>query len=90
LIKQDQKAKALKQEVKEVVAAMSKACGIAVMHSEEDGKAIRNNPMILISFLYGKKEKVSDSDLEAEAVVSGSEEVRNNFRERHFFKWEVT
>jgi len=65
--------------VKEVVAEMSKACVIAQMHSEEDGSAIQNNPMILFSFRSVAEEEVSDSALAAEAVVSGSEEVRINF-----------
>jgi len=35
--------------------------------------------MILISFRSVEEEEVSDSDLAAEAVVSGLEEVRSNF-----------
>jgi len=58
---------------------MSKACVIVEMHSEEDGSAIQNNPMILISFRSGEEEEVSDSASAVEAVVSVSEEVRINF-----------
>jgi hypothetical protein len=78
LIKQDPRAKALKQVDKEVVAEMSKARGIVVMLSEEDGLAIRNNPPIQINFRFAKVEEVSDNALAAEVVVSGSEEVRIN------------